>query len=233
MMMSKLFFNWSSGKDSAFALYKLLQEDKCKIDLLFTSVSEEYRRVSMHGLHEDLLRRQAESIGIPIEIMYLPESTDMEIYNALMQTKMNKLKERGYGVACFGDIFLEDLKQYRESELKKVGFTAKFPLWEKDTKLLLEEFLELGFRTIVVAANAKWFDQDFVGTEITKEFIDKLPEEVDPCGENGEFHTFCFDGPIFEEAVLFKIGEKTLKTYPNPLKEKEEVKFWYCDLLLK
>ena len=126
------------------------------------------------------------------------------------------MKENGIHTAAFGDIFLEDLRKYREEQLKKVGVDSVFPLWQQDTKSLMSEFLTLGFQTKTVAANAKYFDKNIVGQDLTLDLINSFPKEVDPCGENGEFHTFCFDGPIFKEPVKFVIGEKVKKSYPNP-----------------
>ena len=141
----KLFFNWSSGKDSSFALYKLIQQGEFEISTLLTTVGAETKRIGMHGLRESLLKRQAEAIGIPLEIIYLSSSTTHEAYNRLMKSAMNRMKSSGIYNTAFGDIFLEDLKAYRESQLEKVGIQAEFPLWKRDTKELIFEFLELGF----------------------------------------------------------------------------------------
>ena len=227
----KLFFNWSSGKDSSFALYKLLQQNKFEIATLLSTVGSETKRIGMHGLRESLLKRQAKAIGIPLEIIYLSSSTTHEVYNHLMENAMESMKSKEIYHTAFGDIFLEDLKLYRESQLEKVGIKAEFPLWKRDTKELIIEFIELGFKTKIVAANAKYFDKDFVGADLTIELINNLPFEVDPCGENGEFHTFCYDGPIFNRPVEFLIGEKVKKSYPNPSNPNEEIYFWFCDLM--
>lgn len=229
----KLFFNWSSGKDSAFALYCLQQQNEFKVDLLFSTVSSEHKRVSMHGLRESMLLKQAEAIELPLEIMYLPKSSEMHTYNALMKQKMEELKAKGYQNTAFGDIFLEDLKQYRIEQLKPLSIKALFPLWKKNTSELIRQFIDLGFKSRVVSANEKWFSEDFVGKDITHDLIDALPKEVDPCGENGEFHTFCYDGPIFKEPVQFETGEKVKRSYQNPEDKGSEVSFWFCDLIPK
>ena len=231
-MKPKLFFNWSSGKDSALALYNLLQKKEYSVELLFTTVSKENNRIAMHGLSEKMLQIQCKAIGIPLEIMYLPASDKMDTYTTLIEKHTLSLKEKGYTHTAFGDIFLEDLKTYREQQLLKVGLKAVFPLWEKNTKALIYEFLDLGFKSVIVAANAKWFGEEFVGSIITKALIDSLPEDVDPCGENGEFHTFCFDGPIFANTIQYKIGEKLKNSYPNPVEKGSEIEFWFCDLLV-
>ncbi|MBA6156542.1 diphthine--ammonia ligase [Tenacibaculum sp. S7007] len=244
--MKKTYFNWSSGKDSAFALYKVLQEKEYQIEKLITNVNEDYQRVSMHGLHESLLEAQAESLGIPLEKIMFPADVTMDLYNQKMKDKTSELKSSGYSHAVFGDIFLEDLKNYRDLKLKEVGIIGVYPLWKQDTKKLLREFLALGFKTITVCVNAKLLGEEFVGRIIDEDFINELPENIDVCGENGEFHTFCYDGPIFKKPIEFEIGEKVLKSYTlnkdnsqNCHQDtKEEVKnydtsFWYCDLQLK
>lgn len=148
--MKKAYFNWSSGKDSALALYKVLQEKEYSVDLLITNVNQEFERVSMHGLHEILLEKQAESIGIKLQKNYFPADVTMDLYNDIMQQKMEALLDQKYTHAIFGDIFLEDLKKYRETKLAEVGVMGIFPLWKKDTKKVLEEFLALGFKAITV-----------------------------------------------------------------------------------
>lgn len=153
--MKKAYFNWSSGKDSALALYKILQNKEYQVDKLITNVNEDYQRVSMHGLHESLLDAQAESIGIPLEKIMFPADVTMDLYNQKMKDKTSELKSSDYKHAVFGDIFLEDLKNYRDSKLNEVGITGVYPLWKQDTKKLLREFLALGFKTITVCVNAK------------------------------------------------------------------------------
>jgi uncharacterized protein (TIGR00290 family) len=227
----QLFFNWSSGKDSSCALYKLIQQNDFQISTLLTTVGMETKRIGMHGLRESLLRRQAKAIGFPLEIIYLSSSASHDTYNKMMEEAMDQMKRKDIYNAAFGDIFLEDLRDYRERQLAKVGIKAHFPLWKRDTKELILEFIELGFKTKIVAANAALFNKDFVGQDITKELVYNLPEEVDPCGENGEFHTFCYDGPIFKSPVRFEEGEKVKKSYPNPTIGGKEIDFWFCDLI--
>ncbi len=234
----KTYFNWSSGKDSALALYHLLQEKNYTVDELITTVNSHYNRVSMHGLGKELLIAQTDALNIKASLIELPEMPDMETYEQKMGETVSRLKSDGFTHAAFGDIFLEDLREYRENQLAKQGFKAVFPIWKRDTKELINEFVDLGFKTIIVCANSKYFDEDFVGTVIDKYFIDNLPEGVDPCGENGEFHTFCFDGPIFKNPIEFKIGEKVYREYNNPnaddsvcKSESDKYGVWYCDLI--
>jgi len=237
MSKIKTYFNWSSGKDSALALYYLLQDDRYAVDELITSINSHYNRVSMHGLRKELLIAQTEAINIPSNLIELPEMPSMEIYEQKMLETVSRLKNEGFTHSAFGDIFLEDLRVYREEQLAKQNLKAVFPIWKRDTKELINEFLDLGFKTIVVCANSKYFNEDFVGTVIDKNFIENLPEGVDPCGENGEFHTFCFDGPIFKNPIPFTLGEKVYREYNNPKTEDDSIckndkyGIWYCDLI--
>lgn len=230
MKIEKVFMNWSSGKDCSLALYYLLKNKKFEVDHLFTTVSSENQRIGMHGLRESLLKAQAKSIGIPLKITYLPKNNNMETYSKIMQNSMQDYVGKGYTHSAFGDIYLEDLKSYRVEQLSKVGLKGLFPLWKKDTKEILKEFIEKGFKAIVVAASANFFNEDFIGTEIDESFLDKLPTNVDPCGENGEFHTFCYDGPIFQERVLFKKGNKIEQSYPSP-SSNAKINFHFLDLI--
>ena len=229
--MRKAYMNWSSGKDSAMALHAIQRSNELQLDRLFTTINSSTDRVSMHGLKRDLLHKQAECLGLPLDLLELPALPDMDTYNQLMHVRVSSLKSQGYHDCVCGDIFLEDLRDYRIQQLQRVEREAHFPLWQKDTKALMNQFLQDGFRAVVVAANDKWFDQSFVGSELGQELLNQLPEEVDPCGENGEFHTFCFDGPIFKQPVSFQIGEKVMQKYPAPAEGEKEVGFWFCDLI--
>lgn len=229
----KTYFNWSSGKDSALALHYLLQQNGLEIDCLLTTVNSHYNRVSMHGLCKKVLEAQAHAIGIPLDILEVPEKPSMEEYNALMKDKILHLKSDGYIQTVFGDIFLEDLKQYREKMLSPYGIKAIFPLWKRDTKQLIVEFLDLGFKAVIVCINNSKLKASFLGRELSLELINQLPEDVDPCGENGEFHTFCFDGPIFKNPIAFELGEKVYKTYDDPSNKTKSIKFGFCDIRLK
>lgn len=242
--MKKTYFNWSSGKDSALALYKMQQDSKYSIDLLITTTNKDFQRVSMHGLREELLHKQAESIGIPLQTIPFAADVTMDVYSETMKTVMTSLVEQNYTHGVFGDIFLEDLKTYRDNKLTEVGIQGVYPLWKQETGLVIQEFLDLGFKAITVCVNGKLLGEEFVGRIIDEQFIKDLPENVDVCGENGEFHTFVFDGPIFSKPVDFKIGEKVLRSYTlheddsdNCHQSKEEqnydTSFWYCDLMLK
>ena len=245
-MKKKAIFNWSSGKDSALALYKVLQNSEFEITCLLTSVNQQFQRISMHGVRVELLEQQARSLGLSLEIMQIPEMPTMEAYENVMNETLTKLKNQGVTHSIFGDILLEDLRKYREEQLEKIGFKAVFPLWQIPTADLIQEFISLGFKTIVVCVNERFLDKSFVGRVIDQDFINDLPENVDVCGENGEFHTFTFDGPIFSKTIDFEIGEIVYRKYEKPKQEESsetacdtsssdvfDFGFWYCDLIAK
>ena len=237
MMKPKALFNWSSGKDSSLALYTILRENKYEVTTLLTSINKEFQRISMHGVHTSLLEQQASRIGISLVKMELPKEPSMEEYQEIMGRTMSELKSQGISFSVFGDIFLEDLRKYREEQLQAIGMKALFPLWKQNTTNLIHEFLDLGFKTIVTCVNGAFLDKSFAGRIIDRDFLNDLPEHVDPCGENGEFHTFTFDGPIFSSPVVFEIGETVQKTYPKPKASPEDPEedyiFWFCDLISK
>jgi uncharacterized protein (TIGR00290 family) len=242
MSTYKSYFNWSGGKDSALALYHALQQPDYSIERLITNVNNLHRRVSMHGVREELLEQQAAAIGLPLQKLILPDQPSMPEYEQLMSTLVTDLKQEGFTHSFFGDIFLEDLKTYRETQLAKAGIEAVFPIWKRDTKELLREFIDLGFKTILVCIKAELLPLEFAGRVIDHDFIKDLPANVDACGENGEFHTLVFDGPIFSKPVLFERGEIVFREYKAP-KEKDDrcfskepptpssMGFWFCDLL--
>ncbi|KAF2506847.1 diphthine--ammonia ligase [Flavobacterium zhairuonense] len=242
----KALFNWSSGKDSALSLYKILRNPDFKIEYLLTSVNKQFQRISMHGVRVELLKAQAKSIGIPLKTMEIPEMPTMEVYEDVMFETLAELKNEGISHSVFGDIFLEDLRKYREDQLAKLGFEGVFPIWKISSHDLIQEFISLGFKTIVVCVNEKYLDKSFVGRIIDQDFINDLPENVDVCGENGEFHTFAFDGPIFSKPIDFEIGEIVYRKYEKPETDDSSNKacdtndktafdfgFWYCDLIAK
>ncbi len=242
MNKTRAFMNWSGGKDSSLALHHILRNKIYSVDQLLTSINTGYDRISMHGVRRELLNAQVRSIGIPLTTIELPENPGMDEYERLMKEKLLALKDDNYTVAIFGDIFLEDLKHYREQQLSSIGIGAAFPLWSKSTYQLMEEFIEEGFRAIVVCVNEQYLDKKFCGRIIDKDFLNDLPSTVDPCGENGEYHSFVFDGPIFNNPVQFTKGEIVTKTYPAPANHDRECyrdqpeknySFYFCDLLPK
>lgn len=228
MQREKTYFNWSSGKDSALALYYMLQAQRHDVQYLLTSINTHHDRVSMHGLRRELLIKQIEAVGIQSGIIEMPEHPTNEIYERLLTEKVRSLYNEGFRFAAFGDIFLEDLRKYREQQMDPVGIKCLFPIWKRNTKQLMNEFLNLGFKAITVCVNGALLDKSFAGRILDLEFIEQLPEGVDPCGENGEFHTFCFDGPIFSKPVNFSVGETVQREYRDGSMVH---RFWFCDLL--
>lgn len=181
---------------------------------------------------------QTQATGIAASTVELPEQPSMEEYEKVTERKILELKAEGFSHAAFGDIFLEDLKTYREVQYQKLSMKTLFPLWKSDTTALLDDFIKLGFKAVVIAAKAEFFNQSFVGRIIDQSFVKELPKDVDPCGENGEFHTFCYDGPIFQNPIEFELGEKTFREYDTPKEDgihidAEKMGFWFCDLLAK
>ncbi len=240
MLPYRSYFNWSGGKDSALALHYALQQPAYSIERLITSVNSTYNRISMHGVRAELLEQQASALGIPLQQLRMSDQPTMTEYNQAMAALTASLYKEGFTHSVFGDIFLEDLRKYREERLAEQHISAYFPLWKKDTTALIHEFIALGFKTITVCVKSELLDQSFVGRVIDEDFLKALPANVDPCGENGEFHTFVFDGPIFKHPIPFTIGEKVFREYQAP-KNKEDncfsgtanpsMGFWFCDLL--
>ena len=240
-MKEKVVFCWSGGKDSALALNRLRQDARYEIVLLLTTCNEHFQRVSMHGVRLELLDAQARSLGLPLEKIFVSRISSNEEYQQRMSDCLRVHQARGVTACVFGDIFLEDLKRWREENLAKIGMRALFPLWKIDTRELIREFIALGFGSVVCCANDAWLDERAVGRVIDDAFIRSLPPKVDPCGENGEYHSFAFAGPVFREPVKFTVGEKVYRpleqTHPSsaavcPLPGARATKgFWFCDLL--
>ncbi len=225
--------NWSGGKDSALSLYHILQNHTYDVKYLLTSVNDTLGRVSMHGVREDLLNLQAQRIGLPLITLRLPETSSMEEYNLRMSDTLRPLAEEGISHSIFGDIFLEDLRHYRENQLAKVGMQGVFPIWKRDSYELLAEFWDLGFQTIVVSVNGSLLDASFCGQILNQDFVKNLPKGVDVCGENGEFHTFVFQAPYFSKSIDFQKGETVEKTYQykNASGESLQSTYFFTDLI--
>jgi uncharacterized protein (TIGR00290 family) len=185
----------------------------------------------MHGVRISLAQRQAQAIGVPLDIIGLSRQASNGEYQAKMSDYLLARKREGVTAMAFGDIFLEDLKQWREANLATIGMRGVFPLWKKNTCLLIEEFLSLGFLSITCCVDDAYLDESSVGRVIDRGFIATLPPGVDPCGENGEFHSFAFDGPIFRQPVSFTIGEKVYRPIEDPHPPGDTKGFWFCDLL--
>lgn len=229
--MPRTFLHWSSGKDSALTLWTWQQAGQQPIDRLLTTMNRDRNRVSMHGLPQALLTAQARSIGLPLTLVDLPEHPDLTTYRDRLWQAMQDLKQQGYTDTVLGDIFLEDLRAYREALIAPTGLRVHFPLWKKDTRSLADTFIREGFRAIVICVDAQVLPAHFCGRYFDASFLADLPESVDPCGENGEFHTFCFDGPIFPHPVAFTSGERIFRPYPPPVgQDPTNYGFWYLDL---
>ena len=235
--MTRAYFNWSGGKDSAMALWQVLKEKKYQVEYLLTSMNSFHDRISMHGVRRNLLQAQAASIDISLTTIELPEQPGMNEYENAMLNKVSWLKEQGIRYSIFGDIFLEDLKKYREEKLSAAGIECIFPVWKKDTKDLMAEFINAGFKAIVVCINEKFLDKSFCGRLVERDFCKDLPAHVDICGENGEFHTFVYDGPVFKYPITFVKGEIVYKEYRAPENTdvisvpEKNYGFYFCDLL--
>ncbi len=202
MKKEKIIMSWSGGKDSSFALHELLNSGKYNVKYLLTNIYKPNKRVSMHGVPEDLIDAQAKSIGIPLVKLYIEEKTHNE-YESKMKALLLELKQEGINKVAFGDIFLEDLKEYRENKLKEVEMEGLFPLWKRNTSRLSKEFIERGFKTHVCSIDTSKIPQNLVGIDYSSDFLSQLPNNIDPCGENGEFHSYCYDGPIYNYPIKF------------------------------
>ena len=216
----EVLFCWSGGKDSAMALHALRRAVDCRIAALLTTITDEYDRISMHGVRRVLLQRQAESLGLPLHPVLIPPQCVNATYEERMKQALEEHFAQGVRRVAFGDIFLEDLRAYREKNLAQAGMQAIFPIWKRDTRELAREFVQQGFRAVAVCVDPRVLDASFAGRELDASFFADLPPNVDPCGENGEFHTFVFDGPIFRSPSPCSVGEKALRDG-----------FRFCDLL--
>jgi uncharacterized protein (TIGR00290 family) len=219
--MENVLVSWSGGKDGAFALHEILEGQKYRIAALLTTVTEDYDRISLHGVQRILLERQVDSTGFPLEEVFISKNASNEEYESNMVRVLTRYKEAGVTSVVFGDIFLEDLREYRESNLAKIGMKGIFPLWKKDTRELAHSFILLGFKAVTTCVDTNALDRVFVGKVIDEQFLSELPEMVDPCGENGEYHSFVYDGPIFKKRISYTPGEIVLR----------ENRFCYCDLI--
>ena len=242
MKRPKAIMNWSGGKDSALALYHCLRAGQQTVTGLLTTINEQHDRVSMHGVRTDLLRAQADAIGQTLRLVSLPGDVSMEVYDARMLATYQDIRAEGVTDAIFGDIFLEDLRHYRETQLRRAGLTGGFPLWGRSPVELIHEFVDLGFRAVLVCVNERWLSSEFLGRELDLALLNDLPDGVDPCGENGEYHSFVYDGPLFSRPIPFSKGDIVRRIYPplggtdchtNEPDAHWDTGFWYQDLQLQ
>jgi uncharacterized protein (TIGR00290 family) len=238
-MTANTLMSWSGGKDSALALYHTLHDPRYQVAHLLTNVNAHYQRVSMHGVRVELLEAQAQLIGLPLTQLQLPEMPSMADYDAALLATLTGLQQQGVSHAVYGDIFLEDLRAYREQQLARVPLQGVFPLWRRGSTELLHKFWDLGFQAIVVCVNDRHLDASFCGRLLDRNFVRDLPPGVDPCGENGEYHSFVFDAPYFSHPIDVVRGELVRRTYQPPAGNEGgrgaddpfAAGFWYCDLL--
>lgn len=206
-MKRKTLLSWSSGKDSAWALHTLQQSPEIELVGLFCTVNREFDRVAMHGVRVELLKKQAKSIGLPLEIIEIPYPCSNAEYETIMGQFVERAKATHVECFAFGDLFLEDIRKYREEKLEGSGIKPIFPLWGMPTDKLSKEMIQSGLRTIITCIDPKQTPERFAGREFDEDFLNSLPSGVDPCGENGEFHSFVFDGPMFKNKIEITLGE--------------------------
>jgi len=212
--------SWSGGKDSALALHALRHDPTVEVVGLLTTVTEEYDRISMHGVRRVLLERQARAAGLPLHIVWIPPDCPNEIYEERMAAALAPHRERGIRRVAFGDLFLEDIRAYRERKLASAGMEALFPIWGRDTAALARDFIAQRFAAVLVCVDTHALDAAFAGRAFDESLLRDLPPGVDPCGENGEFHTFVHAGPIFRAPIHVRLG----------VRETRLERFRYCDL---
>jgi len=219
--VEKVVLLWSGGKDSALALHALRKTGEYAVAALLTTVTEEYDRISMHGVRRALLERQAVAVGLPLTQVPIPKNCSNAEYASRMASACEELKGMGLSTVASGDIFLEDVRRYREEQLAEAGMRGVFPLWGRDSAQLARAFVAAGFAAVTVCVDGQALGKEWVGRAYDARFLADLPPGIDPCGENGEFHTFVSDGPLFTEGVAWVRGEVVLR----------DDRFYYCDLL--
>jgi uncharacterized protein (TIGR00290 family) len=199
--------SWSSGKDSAWSLHLLQQNPDYQVVGLLTTVNSEFNRVAMHSTRREVLEAQAEAAALPLHIVPLPWPCSNEAYEAAMRTACDEATATGIGAIAFGDLYLEDIRRYREDRLKGTGLTPIFPVWKRETRALFREMIDAGVKTRIVCVDPTKLPREFAGRDLDDSLLRDLPEGVDPCGENGEFHTCVYDGPMFLHAISIESGE--------------------------
>ncbi|MGD9109486.1 MAG: diphthine--ammonia ligase [Phycisphaerales bacterium] len=220
-MKEKAILSWSGGKDSTLVLHELTKGTDYEIVTLLTTLSNDYDRTCMHGIRRVMLEQQAQSLGIALEKVFISKDSPNEEYESRMQEVLEKHQNAGVRSVIFGDIFLEDLRKYRQEKLSKIGMKAVFPIWKFDTTKLANMFITSGFKAAITCVDSNVLGKAFAGRVFDERFLSELPPGVDPCGENGEFHTFVYDGPIFRNSIPYTTGEVVLR----------ENRFYFCDLV--
>ncbi|MBP7088349.1 MAG: diphthine--ammonia ligase [Candidatus Omnitrophica bacterium] len=220
-MPKNIVLSWSGGKDSALALYKLQKKGKYKIVKLLTTITKGYLRVSIHGIRYELLLQQCRSLGFNLESIFIAKDETNKNYSIKMRNFLRKCKNKDIWGVSFGDIFLEEVRKYRLKHLYLLGMQGIFPLWKRDTLEVANNFIDLGFKAIVICVDSKSLDKRFIGRCFNRSFLADLPSNVDPCGENGEFHTFVFEGPMFKYPIKYNKGKVVFR----------DSRFYYLDLI--
>lgn len=210
-MKLKTWMCWSSGKDSAFALYELKQRRNVEICGLLTTVTQGYDRVSMHGVRRALLEAQARAMKLPLEIVEIPSVCSNHDYESRMAEAIRKARSQQVTHMAFGDLYLQDVREYRERQLRGTGISPFFPLWHRPTEEMSREIIESGTKAILSCVDTRKLDASFSGREFDDRLLSELPQNIDPCGERGEFHTFVYDSPVFESPIPVSVGEKTIR----------------------
>jgi len=212
-MMEKVIVSWSGGKDSALSLYEIKRSGNYQVVSLLTTINEYYDRVSMHGVRRTLLEQQAQALGLPLIKVMISKDCSEEEYESLMMDILVQAKADGVNHVVFGDVFLEWIREYREKNLARVGMTPILPLWGRDTRELTQSFIALGFKAVITCVNTKVMPKSFLGEVLDEHFLSELPPGVDPGGENGEFHSFVFAGPIFRESIPFTLDRTVTRDF--------------------
>lgn len=228
--MKKAVFNWSGGKDSALALQKVLEEKEFDVIALLTTMNEETSKSSMHAIPLEILERQAESIGIPL--FTVASSTTLKNYDQKMSEAVHHFKEQGVAHFIFGDIFLSDVKTYRENKLHPLGIEVVEPLWNKNSQEVIDDFLASGIQSKIIVTQADLLDENFIGKDLDENLVNSFPENIDVCGENGEYHTLSYAGGLFKREVKFSISEtvKTSFDFTLDTGEKKTFEYWQAEI---
>jgi uncharacterized protein (TIGR00290 family) len=207
-MKPKAIVSWSTGKDSAYALQRVREQGQLEVIGILMTLTAEFGRVSMHGVRESLLDAQARSVKLPCYKIPLPFPCPNAVYEQRVSEALELAKAHGVSHVIFGDLFLEDIRSYREAQLASLGLQGVFPLWKEDTSLLAREMVSNGVIAFLSCLDPTKLDSSFIGRCFDRQFLEQLPHGVDPCGENGEFHTFACSGPMFSESIPVSVGEK-------------------------
>jgi uncharacterized protein (TIGR00290 family) len=206
-MRKTTWLSWSSGKDSAWALHVLRQSNEYDVTGLFTTINTAFDRVAMHAVRVELLRRQAEAVGLPLHLIEIPYPCSNAQYETAMTEFMAHARDNRVSCMAFGDLYLQDIRRFREERMQGSRIKPVFPLWERPTRALLDEMLAGGLRACLTCVAPRVLPFEFAGRELTQELLETMPAGIDPCGENGEFHSFVFDGPMFSQPLDIEIGE--------------------------